>query len=89
MGVWDLGGSEVCRPLWSTIYKSVKMHGIILVVDAAEQETHFIQSRQMLHFLANEDELRYCTLIIVVNRKNEEQKGGQPKGKQDDLIQEI
>ncbi len=73
MGVWDLGGSEACRALWSTVYKNVKISAIILVIDWAERETYFIQSRQMLHFLVNEDELRYSTLMIVVNTKTEDQ----------------
>lgn len=68
-----MGGSETCRPLWSTIYKNVKISAIVLVVDYAEIETYFIQSRQMLHFLVNEDELRYCSLIVVINRKSDDQ----------------
>lgn len=68
-----MGGSEACRSLWSTIYKNVKISAIVLVVDYAEIESYFIQSRQMLHFLVNEDELRYCSLIVVINRKSDDQ----------------
>ena len=52
-------------------------------------ETYFIQSRQMLHFLVNEDELRYCSLILVINRKSEEQGGNVKKEEIDKIKQTV
>ena len=69
VGVWDISGKEVLKPLWSSYYKNIAFAGVIFVIDPNNKEILDSAVRD-LHFLTNEEELRDCAFLVLFNKKN-------------------
>jgi len=65
--VWDVGGQNKIRPLWRHYYQNTQ--GIIFVVDSNDRE-RIEESRQELHGMLNEDELRDAILLVFANKQD-------------------
>lgn len=69
MIAWDLGGAAALRRIWERYYS--ECHGLVYVVDAANQ-SRFDESKDTLgHILTNID-LAGAPLLIVVNKQDDE-----------------
>ena len=64
--IWDIGGQEKIRKLWRHYYNNVDM--IIYVVDSND-EGRLEESKNELHALANEDQLKNIDAILIFNNK--------------------
>lgn len=67
-GMWDIPGTEPMRRVWSCFYHSIKVHGVIFVVDLSETDPERVElARQQIHSLMNEDELRMAPFAVILN----------------------
>ncbi|VDO99370.1 unnamed protein product [Heligmosomoides polygyrus] len=64
--VWDVGGQDKIRPLWRHYFQNTQ--GLIFVVDSNDRE-RIEESREELHKMLNEDELRDATLLVFANKQ--------------------
>lgn len=76
LGIWEIPGSEAMRHVWSTIYRTIKIHGVFFVVNAddasdadpaSEGAARIDLARRLLHALMNEDELRLAAFAVIIN----------------------
>uniref|UniRef100_A0A0K0D0N3 ADP-ribosylation factor 1 n=1 Tax=Angiostrongylus cantonensis TaxID=6313 RepID=A0A0K0D0N3_ANGCA len=65
--VWDVGGQDKIRPLWRHYFQNTQ--GLIFVVDSNDRE-RIEESREELHKMVNEDELRDATLLVFANKQD-------------------
>ena len=65
--VWDVGGQDKIRPLWRHYYQNTQ--GLIFVVDSNDR-ARFDDSREELHRMLNEDELRDATILVFANKQD-------------------
>merc|ERR1712003_182996 len=65
--VWDVGGQDKIRPLWRHYYQNTQ--GLIYVVDSSDKE-RVQESREELHKMLNEDELRDAIVLVFANKQD-------------------
>lgn len=65
--VWDLGGQSLIRPYWRCYYANTD--AIIYVVDSADTERLGV-SKQELHAMLDEDELKEAALLVLANKQD-------------------
>lgn len=69
-GLWDVPGTPSMRRTWRTFYHSIRMHAVIFVVDASEEDNKRIHlAKKQLHLLMNEDELRQAAIEVIINQR--------------------
>ena len=67
MNVWDVGGQDRIRPLWKHYFHNPQ--GLIFVVDSNDV-SRIDESRDVLHTLLEEDELRDTILLVYANKQD-------------------
>lgn len=65
--VWDVGGQDKMRPLWSSFYKNAK--GLVFVVDSSDSE-RVQEAREELEQMLNAEELQDVPLLVFANKKD-------------------
>mmetsp|Transcript_6148 Transcript_6148/g.12701 ORF Transcript_6148/g.12701 Transcript_6148/m.12701 type:complete len:182 (+) Transcript_6148:84-629(+) len=65
--VWDVGGQDKIRPLWRYYYANTE--GVIFVVDSSDRD-RVAESRDELHRMLSDDELRDATLLVFANKQD-------------------
>jgi len=65
--VWDVGGQDKIRPLWRHYYQNTQ--GLIYVVDSSDKE-RVAESKDELHKMLNEDELRDAIVLVFANKQD-------------------
>merc|ERR1711934_1079465 len=65
--VWDVGGQDKIRPLWRHYYQNTQ--GLIFVVDSNDRD-RIEASREELHKMINEDELRDAVILVFANKQD-------------------
>lgn len=65
--VWDVGGQDKIRPLWRHYYQNTQ--GLIYVVDSSDKE-RIEESRDELHKMLGEDELREAIVLVFANKQD-------------------
>jgi len=65
--VWDVGGQDKIRPLWRHYFQNTQ--GLIFVVDSNDKE-RVAESREELHKMLEEDELRDAVLLVFANKQD-------------------
>ncbi|XP_030016845.1 ADP-ribosylation factor 1 [Sphaeramia orbicularis] len=65
--VWDVGGQDKIRPLWRHYFQNTQ--GLIFVVDSNDRE-RVAESREELHRMLGEDELRDAVLLVFANKQD-------------------
>jgi len=65
--VWDVGGQDKIRPLWRHYFQNTQ--GLIFVVDSNDKE-RVQESREELHKMLEEDELRDACLLVFANKQD-------------------
>lgn len=65
--VWDVGGQDKIRPLWRHYYTGTQ--GLIFVVDCADRD-RIDESRQELHRIINDREMRDAIILIFANKQD-------------------
>merc|ERR1711937_286607 len=65
--VWDVGGQTKIRPLWRHYFQNTQ--GLIFVVDSNDRE-RIHETREELHKMLNEDDLRDAVLLVFANKQD-------------------
>ena len=65
--VWDLGGQDKLRRVWSTYY--VNAHAVVLVIDSLDRERLGLV-REELDKINSNDELRRASLLVLANKQD-------------------
>merc|ERR1719342_715592 len=65
--VWDVGGQDKIRPLWRHYFQNTQ--GLIFVVDSNDKE-RVSESKEELHKMLEEDELRDACLLVFANKQD-------------------
>ena len=65
--VWDMGGQDKIRQLWSHYYKHAQ--ALIFVVDSSDAE-RMEEAKEELHKLMGEEELRDSVLLVYANKQD-------------------
>ena len=65
--VWDMGGQDKIRQLWSHYYEETQ--ALIFVVDSADAE-RMDEARQELHKLMEQEELKDAVLLVYANKQD-------------------
>jgi len=65
--VWDVGGQDKIRPLWRHYFQNTQ--GLIFVVDSNDKE-RVSESKEELHKMLEEDELRDAVLLVFANKQD-------------------
>lgn len=65
--VWDVGGQDKIRPLWRHYFQNTQ--GLIFVVDSNDKD-RVAESRDELHKMLGEDELRDAVLLVFANKQD-------------------
>ncbi|CAG9466456.1 unnamed protein product [Pedinophyceae sp. YPF-701] len=65
--VWDLGGQTSIRPYWRCYYPNTQ--AIIFVVDSTDVE-RLPTSREELHAILDEEELRSALILVLANKQD-------------------
>jgi len=65
--VWDVGGQDKIRPLWRHYYQNTQ--GLIYVVDSSDKE-RIAESKDELHKMLGEDELRDAIVLVFANKQD-------------------
>jgi len=65
--VWDVGGQDKIRPLWRHYFQNTQ--GLIFVVDSNDKE-RVNESKEELHKMLEEDELRDACLLVFANKQD-------------------
>jgi len=80
--IWDIGGQDKIRPLWTHYYNGT--HGIIFVIDSSDVERLDSEeygagkyrkgdrhtAKQELQYLLDQDELRDAALLVLANKQD-------------------
>ena len=61
--VWDLGGQDKLRKVWSTYY--VGAHAVVLVIDSTDRERLPLVREELATITANEELQRACLLVLA------------------------
>eukprot|EP00933_Yihiella_yeosuensis_P030900 TRINITY_DN24450_c0_g1_i1.p1 TRINITY_DN24450_c0_g1~~TRINITY_DN24450_c0_g1_i1.p1 ORF type:complete len:225 (+),score=31.48 TRINITY_DN24450_c0_g1_i1:93-767(+) len=75
-GIWEVPGTDAIRHIWKMFYQTVKIHGILFVVDSDMDEASIEIVKKHIHQLMNEDELRQACFCVIINQKKDQHKGG-------------
>ena len=65
--VWDLGGQDKLRKVWSTYY--VGAHAVVLVIDSTDRERLPVVREELTAITAN-DELQRACLLVLANKQD-------------------
>jgi len=65
--VWDLGGQDKLRKVWSTYY--IGAHAVVLVIDSMDRERLPLVRDELATMTANE-ELRKAVLLVLANKQD-------------------
>uniref|UniRef100_A0A915A5X6 ADP-ribosylation factor 1-like 2 n=1 Tax=Parascaris univalens TaxID=6257 RepID=A0A915A5X6_PARUN len=65
--VWDIGGQQKIRSLWSYYYQDAE--AVIFVVDSRDKE-RIDECREQLHYTMQQDELRNAIVLIFANKQD-------------------
>merc|ERR1712188_256621 len=65
--VWDVGGQTKIRPLWRHYFQNTQ--GLIFVVDSNDRD-RIHETKDELHRMLNEDELRDAVLLVFANKQD-------------------
>jgi small GTP-binding protein len=65
---WDVGGSEVIRPVWSHYLNDITH--FIFVVDSADDGSRLEVARDVLHKLLKDEKLQTQPLLIFANKQD-------------------
>lgn len=65
--IWDLGGQERLRSIWSKYYR--ESHGIIFLVDAADA-SRFEEVQVTLHELYRDPDLTGIPILVLANKQD-------------------
>ena len=65
--VWDVGGQDKIRPLWRHYYQNTQV--VVWVVDATDRD-RMDQSKEELHRILIEPELKDVILLILANKQD-------------------
>ena len=65
--MWDVGGQYKIRLLWRHYYQNTQ--GIIFVVDWNDKE-RIEESREELHWMLSDDELKDAWLLVLANKQD-------------------
>jgi len=63
--IWDVGGQEKIRQLWRHYYNNIDI--LIFVIDSNDTG-RIEEAKKELHYLASEDELRDCIILLYSNK---------------------
>jgi len=66
--LWDVGGQDKIRPLWSHYYSGA--HAIVFVVDSADRERIDVDAKKELHQLLNDEDLSGAHLLVLANKQD-------------------
>jgi len=69
-GIWDVPGHEAYIPLWPIFYRYIRVAAVLFVVDGHSDPPDpkkWIDARDALRRLLNEDELRDAAVICIIN----------------------
>eukprot|EP00123_Amoebidium_parasiticum_P005710 comp16845_c0_seq1/m.15297 comp16845_c0_seq1/g.15297 ORF comp16845_c0_seq1/g.15297 comp16845_c0_seq1/m.15297 type:complete len:180 (-) comp16845_c0_seq1:286-825(-) len=67
--MWDIGGQESLRNMWSTYYTDTKV--VILVVDSVDRERLSTSKEELYKMLGNES-LKGASLLVFANKQDVE-----------------
>ncbi|XP_022315497.2 uncharacterized protein LOC111119544 [Crassostrea virginica] len=65
--VWDVGGQDRIRPLWSHYYQNTE--GLVYVVDSNDRE-RILESREELFGILQNDEMRGVPVVVIANKQD-------------------
>lgn len=65
--VWDVGGQDQIRRLWSHYYRGT--NGLIYVVDSADRE-RILQAKEELEKMLGEQEMKDAALLVLANKQD-------------------
>merc|ERR1711934_403776 len=65
--VWDVGGQTKIRPLWRHYFQNTQ--GLIFVEDSNDRD-RIHETKDELHKMLNEDDLRDAVLLVFVNKQD-------------------
>ena len=65
--VWDVGGQTKIRPLWRHYFQNTQ--GLIFVVDSNDRD-RIHETKDELHKMLNEDDLRDAVLLVFANKQD-------------------
>lgn len=65
--VWDVPGTEECRPLWNHYFQNAQ--GVIFVVDSSDHQ-RMDETRDLLITLLAEDELKDAIFLVFANKQD-------------------
>ena len=68
MTVWDIGGQDRLRPLWTHYYEAA--HAVIFIVDSSDR-TRIAQARDELHKLLDDQRLPASARLLVFANKQD------------------
>jgi len=72
-GAWDVPGTDAMRLVWPSFYRAIRIHVVIFVVwagqndDQADADRQIKLARKNLHFLMNEGQLRQACFCVIFN----------------------
>ena len=67
MTMWDVGGQDKIRRLWSHYYEN--SDAIVYVIDSNDRD-RLSEARDELHKMLNEDQLRNASLLVLCNKQD-------------------
>eukprot|EP01017_Pseudomicrothorax_dubius_P036085 TRINITY_DN5132_c0_g1_i3.p1 TRINITY_DN5132_c0_g1~~TRINITY_DN5132_c0_g1_i3.p1 ORF type:complete len:180 (-),score=29.10 TRINITY_DN5132_c0_g1_i3:158-697(-) len=67
MTIWDVGGQEQIRRLWSHYYANTD--GVIFIIDSADDERIDL-ARDEIHNMMNSEELSKAHLLVLANKQD-------------------
>ena len=67
MTMWDVGGQDKIRRLWSHYYEN--SDAIVYVVDSNDRD-RLSEARDELHKMLDEDQLRNASLLVLCNKQD-------------------
>ncbi|GLJ29122.1 hypothetical protein SUGI_0574090 [Cryptomeria japonica] len=65
--VWDVGGQENIRPLWTHYLRNAE--GLVFVVDSNDRE-RIGEAKDLLHKMLSEDDLKGVSLLVFANKQD-------------------
>lgn len=65
--LWDVGGCDKIRPLWRHYFANTQF--CLFFIDSNDKQ-RISESREELHRMLNEDELRNCLFIVLANKQD-------------------
>jgi GTPase SAR1 family protein len=92
---WDLGGSEVQRPLWKKFYQRIQFDFVVYVVDGdafrrvKSRDNPLGADRMELHTLLNEIELSKQKFIVYINFRAQPESGTRREVEEELELQEY